>query len=95
MPSRKTRVIGRKLDCLNPNPQRWNRTLAATASLTQRHQGRIVQRFAIGHLRLARAMKNDFIEGDEWDAYVTLDTFNTNGTRDGLTGASPTVTESP
>jgi hypothetical protein len=41
------------------------------------------------------AMKNDFIEGDEWDAYVALDTFNTNGTRDGLTGASPMVTESP
>ena len=39
-------------------------------------------------------MKNDFIEGDERDAYVALDTFNTNGTRDGLTGASPTVTES-
>ena len=34
-------------------------------------------------------MKNDFIEGDEWDAYVALDTFSTNGTRDGLTGASP------
>jgi hypothetical protein len=31
------------------------------------------------------AMKNDFIEGDEWDAYVALDTFNANGTRDGLT----------
>ena len=28
-----------------------------------------------------RAMKNDFIEGDEWDTYVALDTFNTNGTR--------------
>ena len=41
------------------------------------------------------AMKNDFIEGDEWDAYVALDTFSTNGTRDGLTGASPMVTESP
>jgi hypothetical protein len=41
------------------------------------------------------AMKNDFIEGDEWDAYVTLETFSTNGTWDGLTGASPTVTESP
>ena len=35
------------------------------------------------------------IEGDEWDAYVTLDTFSTNGTRDGLTGASPMATESP
>jgi hypothetical protein len=41
------------------------------------------------------AMKNDFIEGDEWDAYVALDTFSTNGTWDGLTGASPKVTESP
>ena len=40
-------------------------------------------------------MKNDFIEGDERDAYVALDTFNTHGTRDGLTGASPMVTESP
>jgi len=41
------------------------------------------------------AMKNDFIEGDERDAYVVLDTFSTNGTRDGLPGASPRVTESP
>ena len=41
------------------------------------------------------AMKNDFIEGDEWDAYVALDTFNTTGTRDGLPGGSPMVTESP
>ena len=41
------------------------------------------------------AMKNDFIEGDEWDTYVTLDTFSTNGTWDGLKGASPMVTESP
>ena len=40
------------------------------------------------------AMKNDFIEGDEWDAYVALDTFTTNGTRDGLPGASPRATES-
>jgi hypothetical protein len=39
-------------------------------------------------------MKNDFIEGDEWDAYVVLDTFNSNGTRDGLPGASPRVPES-
>ena len=41
------------------------------------------------------AMKNDFIEGDEWDAYVALDTFSADGTRDGLTGANPMVTESP
>jgi hypothetical protein len=42
-----------------------------------------------------RAMGSEPIEGDEWGAYVMLETFNTNGTRDGLTGASPTVTESP
>ena len=41
-----------------------------------------------------KAMGNEPIEGDEWGAYVTLDTFNTDGTRDGLTGASPKVTES-
>jgi hypothetical protein len=41
------------------------------------------------------AMKNDFIEGDEWDAYVALDTFSTNGTRDRLRDASPRATESP
>ncbi|SIO59557.1 hypothetical protein SAMN05444166_6095 [Singulisphaera sp. GP187] len=39
-------------------------------------------------------MDNEFIQGDEWGVYVTLDTFKTNGTRDGLTGASPKVTES-
>src|SRR4051812_3872828 len=42
-----------------------------------------------------RAIGSEPIEGDGWGAYVTLDTFSTNGTRDGLTGASPTVTESP
>jgi len=39
-------------------------------------------------------MENDSIQGDEWDGYVTLDTFSTNGTRDRLTDASPKATES-
>ena len=39
-------------------------------------------------------MKNDFIEGDEWGAYVALDLFCITGTRDGLKDASPRVTES-
>jgi hypothetical protein len=38
-------------------------------------------------------MENDSIQGDEWGAYVTLDTFSTNGTWDGLKDASPRVTE--
>jgi hypothetical protein len=40
-------------------------------------------------------MENDSIQGDEWDTYVTLDTFSTNGTRDRLTDASLKATESP
>jgi hypothetical protein len=67
VPSRKTRVRGRKLDCLNPNPQRCNRTLAATASRTQRYQGPPV-RFCGRPPPTGKAMENDFIEGDEWDA---------------------------
>src|SRR3954466_8780774 len=31
-----------------------------------------------------KAMDSEPIEGDEWGAYVMLDTFNTTGTRDGL-----------
>ena len=95
VPSRKTRVIGRKLDCLNPNLQRCNRTLAATASVTQRLPGADRSRFCGLPPPTGRAMGSEPIEGDEWDAYVMLDTFNANGTRDGLTGASPMVTESP
>ena len=30
-------------------------------------------------------MTSEVIEGDEWGAYVMLDMFSTNGTRDGLT----------
>jgi hypothetical protein len=40
-------------------------------------------------------MENDSIQGDEWDAYVPLDTFSTHGTRDRLRDASPKATESP
>ena len=40
-------------------------------------------------------MENDSIQGDEWDAYVMLDTFSTDGTWDRLPGASPKATESP
>jgi hypothetical protein len=42
-----------------------------------------------------KAMASEAIEGDEWGAYVTLDTFSTNGTRDRLRDASPMATESP
>src|SRR3954451_3675505 len=42
-----------------------------------------------------RAIGSEPIEGDGWDAYVTLDTFSTDETWDGLPGASPMATESP
>jgi hypothetical protein len=34
-------------------------------------------------------------EGDEWAAYVVLDTYNEDVPRDHLQGASPRVTECP
>ncbi|MDQ1532101.1 MAG: hypothetical protein QOE37_2221 [Microbacteriaceae bacterium] len=39
-------------------------------------------------------MSNEGIKGDEWTAYVTLDTYNRDVPRDCLRGASPRVTES-
>jgi hypothetical protein len=40
-------------------------------------------------------MTNEVIEGDEWGAYLTLDTFSITETWDRLPGASPRATESP
>jgi hypothetical protein len=39
-------------------------------------------------------MASEAIEGDEWGAYLTLETFSITGTWDDLPGASPRVTES-
>ena len=83
-----------KADCLNPNPQRCKQS----HSLLQRLQRSVPRGQTVPFCGLppptGRAMGSEPIEGDEWDAYVMLDTFNANGTRDGLTGASPRVTES-
>jgi len=38
-------------------------------------------------------MRNERIQGDEQGAYVALETFLGDGTRDGLKGASLRVTE--
>ncbi len=93
MPSRKTRVIRRKLDCLNSNPQRWDLTLTATAFITRCQPERVVS-LSQPVTSAERAMASEAIEGDEWGAYVTLATFSTTGTRDGLPDASPMATES-
>ena len=41
-----------------------------------------------------QAIASEAIQGDEWGAYVVLDTCSTTGTRDRLRGESPRVTES-
>ena len=38
-------------------------------------------------------MPSEGIQGDEWGAYVILETFLGDGTRDGLKDASPKITE--
>jgi hypothetical protein len=94
-PLREARLTGRKLHCLNPNPQRGNdappplRRLqrGATGSRPFGFRGRLPPS--------GKAMANEAIEGDEWGAYVGLETFSTTGTRDRLPGASPRATESP
>ena len=94
MQSREARVIRRKLHCLNPNPQWWNCTPAATTPVPQRPRSGSSD-FRDQLPPPGGAMENDSIQGDEWGAYVTLDTFSANGTRDRLQDASPTATESP
>ena len=94
VPSCKARVIWRKLHCLNPNPQRWNRTLVATASTADAVRSGSFD-FRARYPPPDRRSITNSIQGDEWDAYVALETFSPNGTRDRLRGASPTVTESP
>jgi hypothetical protein len=68
---RKTRVIWRELDCPNPKFQRCNGTPAATTPV----HGAIDNRRAVASRQRPSdrwAMKNDFIQGTEWGAYVTL-----------------------
>ena len=71
MPSCKTRVIGRKLDCLNPNLQEMEGRIRRKAPETGvvscgGLEVRLLQ--PPGH----ETMPSEGIEGDEWDAYVTL-----------------------
>jgi len=47
-----------------------------------------------GATSVARAMPREGIQGDEWTAYVTLDTYSQDVPRDRLQAARPMVTES-
>jgi hypothetical protein len=93
MPLCEARAIGRKLHCLNPNPQRCNWHTHRHSVYRRCCQERPVQ-FSRAVPSVWQAIASEAIQGDEWGAYVALDTFNTTGTRDRLWGASPTVTES-
>jgi hypothetical protein len=88
-----TRVIWPKLDCLKPNLQtvniRTRRNDACNRRRAMRGYGMYVDATSI-----ARAMPSEGIQEDEWAAYVTLDTYNKDVSRDCLRGASPRVTES-
>lgn len=48
-----------------------------------------------GHLPRRAAPPDEGGQGDEWAAYVALDTYSEDVPRDGLRGASPTATECP
>ena len=64
-------AIWRKLDCLNPSPQRWNCTLFGTTFITRCHRhawNRVSSRLRSGRW----AMRSERIQGDERDAYVVL-----------------------
>jgi hypothetical protein len=83
------------LHCLNPNPQRGN---VAPSPLRRLQRGAAGSR-PYGFRGLlppaGKATASEAVQGDEWGAYVRLETFSIIGTRDRLRGASPTVTESP
>ena len=92
---REARLTGRKLDCLNPNPQRGNDAPSPLRRLQRGATGSRLFGFRSLLPPPGKAMASEAIEGDEWGAYVRLETFSTTGTRDRLPGASPKATESP
>jgi len=71
VPSRKTRAIGWKLDCLNPNLQWWNRTRTATTPGRRCHRKRAVR--LLQHVPFVWwTMCSEHMQGDEWGTYVAL-----------------------
>jgi hypothetical protein len=72
---RGTRVIWRKLDCLNPNLQTTQRSVRRKDTRNRRHalrRGDTKPDAPSGR----GALPSEGNQGDEWDAYVTLDTYD-------------------
>ena len=83
-----TRVIWRKLDCLNPNLQKMQSTHPPERRLKPAPRSAPVYRQWSAQPSGRGAMPSEGIQGDEWDAYVTL--VRTTGTNVGSpTGREP------
>lgn len=91
---RKTRAIGPKLDCLKPNLQGCKYPPVGTTPDTDAALCPAVIVLA-GQPPQRWTPPSEGGQGDEWAAYVALDTCSQDVPRDHLPGASPRVTECP
>ena len=66
-----TRVIWRRLDCLNPNLQKMEVHIRRKDARNRRRPCRLSERRTLQPPGPG-AMPNEGIQGDEWDAYITL-----------------------
>jgi hypothetical protein len=91
----KARVIWRRPDCLKPSHQRCKRHTPRHGALCRGHRHRTIPTFVVSTLPVGGRQATSLFKGTDRAAYVTLDTSNARGIRDGLRGESPTVTECP
>jgi hypothetical protein len=91
---RETRVIWPRLDCLKPNLQGCKDPPVGTTPETD---AVLCPAFVVpaGQPPQHRTPPSEGGQGDEWAAYVALDTYSEDVPRDRLQGASPMVTECP
>jgi hypothetical protein len=91
----KARVIWRRSDYLKPSLQWWKCAHPPTRHLLSGPPASDDSDFRRLNPPGRWATGNEHVQGDGQAAYVTLDTSNARGIRDGLQGASPMVTECP
>ena len=91
---RGTRVIWRKLDCLKPNLQKTQTDVRRKGTCYRRQLCDGIVQWPLQPSERG-ALPSEGNQGDEWDAYVALDTYD--GDERGINpwGASPGVTECP
>src|SRR5437764_521810 len=91
----KARVIWRSPNWLKPSLQRCKRSHLPTRRLMSGPPASGDSDFRHLNPPGRWATGSEPVQGDGRDTYVTLDTSSARGIRDGLRGASPTVTECP